>query len=83
MTGNEYKTHLSLLCSDKWIWDPGHAYSLKFYENGTGEASLITARDAMVLFIAAEFDWKPSGTTPSLAQPFEPDQNNATQFDIK
>ncbi|GJC94246.1 hypothetical protein ColKHC_03072 [Colletotrichum higginsianum] len=78
--GNKGKTLLSLLCGDEWAWDQGRVYSLKFHENGTGE---ITACQEMVIFIAAEFDWESSGTTPTLAQPFEPDHDNGTEFDVQ
>ncbi|WQF89416.1 hypothetical protein CDEST_14430 [Colletotrichum destructivum] len=79
MASNEGKTLLSLLCGDKWLWDPGHSYSLRFHENGTGE---IVACDALVMFILAEFDWKPVDTTASLTQPLELGDSKTFQFSI-
>ncbi|KAE8366757.1 hypothetical protein BDV27DRAFT_124901 [Aspergillus caelatus] len=79
------ETLLSILTGEPWSWDPYESNQIRFNKDGTGT---LICRLELVVWIAAEFDWKPQNPE-CLSQPIDLPTNppkrpsHLTQFNIE
>ncbi|KAE8143868.1 hypothetical protein BDV38DRAFT_232145 [Aspergillus pseudotamarii] len=79
------QTLLSTLVEEAWSWDPYESNQIKFNKDGTGT---LICRIELVVWIAAEFDWKlknPECLSQSIDLPTNPPKrpSRLTQFNIE
>ncbi|OGM45154.1 hypothetical protein ABOM_006695 [Aspergillus bombycis] len=79
------ETLLSILTGETWSWDPYEFNQITFNKDGTGT---LICRLELVVWIAAEFEWKPTDPeclNQSIDLPANPSKRSSllTQFNIE